>query len=60
MLLYQKRAELNLLACKIFKMFGRRSAFKALVFTTPKLDSDLADDDGGFGLTASVKNDTKK
>lgn len=36
MLLYQKKAELNLLACKIFRMFGKRTAFKVLVFTTPK------------------------
>jgi len=58
MLLYQKKAELNLLACKIFKMFGRRSSFKVLVFTGPKHEADLADDEAGFGLTAAIQKET--
>lgn len=47
MLLYQKKAELNLLAYKIFKMFGYRSYFKVIVFTGPKNDEDAEDDDIG-------------
>lgn len=58
MLLYQKKAELNLLAYKIFKMFGSRSYFKVLVFTGPKNDEDLGDDEVGQGFSATIRKDT--
>ena len=54
MLLYQKKAELNLLAFKIFKMFGKRSYFKVIVFTYPK-DGDNGDEDGD-GFSAKITN----
>jgi len=55
MLLYQKKAELNLLAFKIFKMFGKRSFFKVIVFTYPK-DGDNNGDDDGDGFSAKITN----
>ena len=59
MLLYQKRAELNLLAQKIYKMFGKQTSFKVIVFTTPKQESDLGSEEN-LGLTANVKKETGK
>jgi len=58
MLLYQKKAELNLLAFKIFKMFGKRSYFKVIVFTSPKNDDDTGDDDDS-GFSAKIINNMK-
>ena len=57
MLLYQKKAELNLLAYKIFKMFGKRSYFKVIVFTRPKNDQ-LGGDEDTQGFSSKIQKNT--